>query len=80
MFAGFVLAVLLSMVALVVSLVALLASRTRPGSRGADERVATLEEQVRGLLYRVWTLEGTPGGASPAPAPSPAAPDPSPPV
>ncbi len=61
---GFVLGLLLSMVALVLSLLAILAARARVGSRGGgDERVAALEEQVRGLLYRVWTLEGAAGAA-----------------
>src|SRR5512132_4443451 len=63
---------LLSVVALVMSLVALSAARARrPGE--ADERVAALEERVRGLVYRVWKLEGGPGADTPLA--SPPAPD-----
>ncbi len=56
-------------------------SRARGGhaSRPSDERVAALEEQVRGLLYRVWMLEQLAGRAdvaarAPAPVAPPAAP------
>ena len=53
-----VLALLLSMVALVFALIALLAARARPGpERSAELRVTALEEHVRGLLARVRTLE-----------------------
>ena len=34
-------------------------ARRRPAP--TDERVAALEERVRGLVYRVWKLEGGPG-------------------
>jgi uncharacterized membrane protein len=54
-----VLGLFLSMVALVLSLIAILAARARRGSDdGAEMRVAALEEQVRALLGRVRILEG----------------------
>ncbi len=69
---GIAVGVLLSVVAIVMALVALSAARARrPGD--ADERLAALEERVRGLVYRVWTLEGGPGAR--APLESPPAPD-----
>ncbi|HMH75791.1 MAG TPA: DUF2339 domain-containing protein, partial [Candidatus Udaeobacter sp.] len=70
--AGIAVALILSVVALVVALVARSAVRARrPGD--ADERVAALEERVRGLVYRVWKLEGGPGAGTPLE--SPPAPD-----
>jgi uncharacterized membrane protein len=70
--AGIALALILSVVALVMALVARSAARARrPGE--ADERVAALEERVRGLVYRVWKLEGGPGADTPLE--SPPAPD-----
>ncbi|HSE02774.1 MAG TPA: DUF2339 domain-containing protein [Methylomirabilota bacterium] len=73
--AGLAVALLLSVAALVLALVALGAARARrPG--GSDGRVAALEEQVRGLLFRVWTLESgaTPSGGPPVEAAAPAPP------
>ena len=59
---------LLSMVALVLSLIAILAARARrEPDGGAEMRLAALEEQVGGLLARVRTLEGA--GARPADVP-----------
>jgi MFS superfamily sulfate permease-like transporter len=56
---GIAVGLLLSVLAIVMALVALSAARARrPGD--ADERVAALEERVRGLVYRVWKLEGGP--------------------
>jgi uncharacterized membrane protein len=67
---GIAVGVLLSVVAIVMALVALSAARARrPGD--ADERVAALEERVRGLVYRVWKLEGGPGGGVPLESPLP---------
>jgi uncharacterized membrane protein len=68
----------LSMVALVVSIIALLAARARTTPERTDGRVATLEGELRVLLDRVRTLEGTVGAdrttagidASPPPAPA----------
>ena len=57
--AGIVVA-LLSVAALVLSLVALGAARSRRLA-ASEGRVAALEAEVRGLLYRVWKLES--GGA-----------------
>ncbi|MGH7373038.1 MAG: DUF2339 domain-containing protein [Candidatus Rokuibacteriota bacterium] len=54
-----VLGLFLSMVALVLSLIAVLAARARRRpDDGAEMRVAALEEQVRALLGRVRILEG----------------------
>ncbi len=75
MFAMGIVAVLLSVGAIVVALVALSAARAHR-RRDTDERVAALEDHVRGLAYRVWRLEGGPGAglprASPLPPPEPA--------
>jgi uncharacterized membrane protein len=70
----------LSIAALVLALKVLRDSRPRPGQPTPAERIAGLEERVRDLLYRVWTLEQQRGGAPPLaeapPAPEPAAPIP----
>lgn len=55
----FALGLLLSMVALVVSVIALLAARARPAPERADGRLAALEVQLRALLDRMRALEGT---------------------
>ena len=71
---------ILAMVALFVALKALRDSRPRPGQPTPAERIAGLEERVRDLLFRVWTLEQQRGGlqpqpeAPPAPAPAVAVP------
>jgi uncharacterized membrane protein len=71
---------ILAMVALFVALKALRDSRPRPGQPTPAERIAGLEERVRDLLFRVWTLEQQRGGvqpqpeAPPAPAPTAAVP------
>ncbi|HSB42709.1 MAG TPA: hypothetical protein VLK28_12815, partial [Methylomirabilota bacterium] len=71
--AGIVVALLLSVLAVVLALLSFGVARARrPGE--PDGRVAVLEEQVRGLLYRVWQLEG--GAVSPPPAGGPAVPAP----
>lgn len=59
--AGIAVALLLSVAALVSSLVAFARARRRRSSE-ADPRLAALEAEVRGLLYRVWRLES--GGAA----------------
>src|SRR5574342_270321 len=68
----------LAVAALIVALKALRDSRPRPGQPTPAERIAGLEERVRDLLYRVWTLEQQRGGAQPGPeatpAPAPTAP------
>ena len=46
-----------SIAALVVALKVLRESRPRPGQPTPAERIASLEDRVRDLLYRVWTLE-----------------------
>ena len=55
----FVFGVLLPLVAIFVAVLAFSAVRRRSAPAASEERIATLEEQVRGLLYRVWTLEQT---------------------
>jgi len=67
---------ILAVAALFVALKALRDSRPRPGQPTPAERIAGLEERVRDLLYRVWTLEQARGGAPPQPeaAPTPAPP------
>src|SRR5258705_13406351 len=48
---------IVSIAALVVALKALRYSKPRPGQPTPAERIASLEERVRDLLFRVWTLE-----------------------
>jgi uncharacterized membrane protein len=74
---GFFFGIVLPFIAILVALVAL--GRARRG----DARVAALEEQLRAVLQRVWTLEQRAGAvaAAPEPPPPPApAPAPSSPV
>src|SRR3990172_5767929 len=63
---------ILAVAALLVALKALRDSRPRPGQPTPAERIAGLEERVRDLLYRVWTLEQERGGAPPQPEAPPA--------
>jgi uncharacterized membrane protein len=63
----FLIGVVLPVAAIAISLWAVSQVRARHDAASPDERIAALEEQVRGLLYRVWTLEQ---GAHPAAAPS----------
>ncbi len=71
---------ILAVAALFVALKALRDSQPRPGQPTPAERIAGLEERVRDLLYRVWTLEQQRDGVQPQPeappAPAPAAPVP----
>src|SRR6202158_2146549 len=48
---------ILAVAALFVALKALLDSQPSPGQPTPAERIAGLEERVRDLLFRVWTLE-----------------------
>jgi uncharacterized membrane protein len=48
---------IVSIAAMVVALKALRDSKPRPGQPTPAERIASLEERVRDLLFRVWTLE-----------------------
>jgi uncharacterized membrane protein len=48
---------IVSIAAMVVALKALRDSQPRPGQPTPAERIASLEERVRDLLFRVWTLE-----------------------
>src|SRR3989442_752495 len=76
------LALFVAVGALAVSLKVLREYRPRPGQPTPAERIAALEERIRDLLYRVWTLEqqGQPHPPPPVPsalsAPEPAAPAP----
>src|SRR5713226_5149330 len=51
------LALFVAVGALAVSLKVLREYRPRPGQPTPAERIAALEERIRDLLYRVWTLE-----------------------
>ncbi|HET8578408.1 MAG TPA: DUF2339 domain-containing protein [Methylomirabilota bacterium] len=77
----FLIGVVLPVVAIAISLWAASQIRARQEAVSPNERIAALEEQVRGLLYRVWTLEqgGRPAPAAPPPV-QPPAPAPTPPV
>src|SRR5262245_51037874 len=54
---GFVFGFVLPLMAIVLAARALALARKRSAATPADERIAALEEQVRGLLHRGWTLE-----------------------
>jgi uncharacterized membrane protein len=73
----FVFTVLLPLLAIFVAVVAFGAARRRSMTDGSEQRIVALEEQVRGLLYRVWTLEQGHEQPSPTgPGPGPATPPP----
>jgi len=81
-FVGLVLDVLLPLIAIGIAIRALRAVRRAPPAAPTEERIAALEEQVRGLLHRLWTLErghvassesAAPPSAEPAAPPSRAA-------
>ena len=61
---------LIAIAALIIALKVLRDSRPRPGQPSPAERIASLEERVRELLFRVWTLEQQAGsqqaGSQPA--------------
>jgi uncharacterized membrane protein len=57
---------ILAVAALIVALKALRDIQPRPGQPTPAERIAGLEERVRDLLYRVWTLEQERGRGSEA--------------
>src|ERR1700675_1488656 len=75
---------ILAVAALIVALKALRDRRPSPGQPTPAERIAALEERVRDLLYRVWTLEQQRDGVQPQPgappAPAPTAPVPTAPI
>src|SRR5499427_2878103 len=61
---------IVSLAALLVALKALRDGQPRPGQPTPAERIQSLEDRVRDLLYRVWTLEQQAArGAPAAPAP-----------
>ena len=60
--------------ALLVALKALRDGRPRPGQPTPAERIAGLEERVRDLLYRVWSLEQQRAGVPPQPEAPPTPP------
>jgi uncharacterized membrane protein len=62
----------LAVAALIVALKALRDSQPRPGQPTPAQRITGLEDRVRDLLYRVWTLEQERGGVQPEPEPPPA--------
>src|SRR5262249_1816105 len=66
--------VVLPLIAILIAAIAWSAMRRRNVPTAAEERIAALEEQVRGLLYRVWTLErgAAPAGEALVPAAPPA--------
>jgi uncharacterized membrane protein len=80
------LALFVAVGALAVSLKVLREYRPRPGQPTPAERIAALEERIRDLLYRVWTLEQreqphpppVPSSAPEPVAPVPFAPEPAP--
>ncbi len=72
------LALFVAVGALAVSLKVLREYRPRPGQPAPAERMAALEERIRDLLYRVWTLEQR--GQPQPPPPVPSAPSASEPV
>jgi len=71
---------IVSLAALLVALKALRDGQPRPGQPTPAERIQSLEDRIRDLLYRVWTLEQQAArGAPAAPAPeATTAPEPTP--
>ena len=65
------LALFVAVGALAVSLKVLREYRPRPGQPTPAERIAALEERIRDLLYRVWTLEQQSQPRAPRPDVSP---------
>src|SRR6266850_1026714 len=65
------LALFVAVGALAVSLKVLREYRPRPGQPTPGERIAALEERIRDLLYRVWTLEQQSPPRAPTPDVSP---------
>ena len=65
------LALFVAVGALAVSLKVLREYRPRPGQPTPGERIAALEERIRDLLYRVWTLEQQSQPRAPRPDVSP---------
>src|SRR4029077_4460232 len=65
------LALFVAVGALAVSLKVLREYRPRPGQPTPAERIAALEERIRDLLYRVWTLEQQSQPRAPTPDVSP---------
>lgn len=77
LFVRFLFSVLLPLLAIFVAVLAFSAARRRSTPDDTEERIAALEEQVRGLLYRVWTVEqGREGPGPTAPVSAPIAPPP----
>jgi uncharacterized membrane protein len=70
-FGGFFFGVVVPLAALVVAIWAASLARGRRQPAPSEERLAALEEQVRGLLYRVWALEQRRPPAPPAAAQEP---------
>ncbi len=68
LFTRFLFSVVLPLLAIFLAVLAFSAARRRAAADGTEQRIAALEEQVRGLLYRVWTLEQ--GDPPPASAPT----------
>jgi len=67
------LGLLLPLLSLVVAVLALSAVRRQRGPARSEERLEALEQQVRGLLYRVWMLEQQQVAAPPVEPPAGAA-------
>ena len=65
---------IVSLAALLVALKALRDGRPLPGQPTPAERIQSLEDRIRDLLYRVWTLEQAARGAPAAPPPEPTSP------
>jgi len=65
--------VLLSLIAIVLAVLAFNRGRRRSAPAGSVERIAALEEQVRELLSRVWTLEQRAGTVAARPSELPPA-------
>src|SRR5215470_11902805 len=65
---------IVSLAALLVALKALRDGRPLPGQPTPAERIQSLEDRIRDLLYRVWTLEQAARDAPAAPPPEPTSP------
>jgi uncharacterized membrane protein len=76
LFARFLFSVFLPLLAVFLAVLAFGAARRRSTPNSSEARIAALEEQIRGLLYRVWTLEqgAAPSREPPSPVSAPAGP------
>jgi uncharacterized membrane protein len=67
LFTRFLFTVVLPLLAIFIAVLAWNVARRRSAPDASEQRLAALEEQVRGLLFRVWTIEQASGPATAPP-------------